>query len=125
MSRAFLLLKAKGLCTDGGASLMARQCMDLCKGWLRAASRNTFAFANWLRGGSCLARARYHVSAGGRKEGEVLSLRCGGERGDGRKLVHGSFAWASRGLRGGFAGLRKTGPGILGRHASGETFQDL
>jgi len=100
MSRAFLLLKAKGLCTDGGASLMARQCMDLCKGWLRAASRNTFAFANWLRGGSCLARARYHVSAGGRKEGEVLSLRCGGER-----VMAGNWSTeASRGLRGGFAG---------------------
>ena len=64
-------LVAKGLYTDAGASLMATQGMDLCKGWLRAASRNTFAFANWFHGGSCLARARYHASAGGGKEGEV------------------------------------------------------
>ena len=89
---------AKGLYTDGVASLMARQGMDLCKGWLRAALRNTFAFANWFRGGSCLARARYHVSVDGRKEGE----------GDGRKLVHGPTE-ASRGLRGGFAGFAKQG----------------
>ena len=31
------------------------------------------------------------------------------QEGDGRKLVHGGFAWASQ-------GLRQTGPGILGRH---------
>ena len=62
--------------------------------WLRTGSRNTFAFANWSRGGSCLAGERYHVSAGGRKEGEVLSLRCGSER------VAGNWSTeASRGLR--------------------------
>ena len=38
--------------------------------------------------------------------------------GDGRKLIHRGLAWASR-------GLRKTGCGILGRHASGELFEDL
>ena len=67
--RFFLVVK--GLCTDAGASLMATQGMDLCKGWLRAASRNTSAFANWFREGSCLARTRYQVSAAGGKEGEV------------------------------------------------------
>jgi len=92
LSRVFFLV-AKGLYTDGGASLVATQGMDLCKGWLRAASHNTFAFANWFLGGSCLARARYHVSAGGRKEGEVLSLRCGGER-----VMAGN--WSTEALRG-------------------------
>ena len=38
--------------------------------------------------------------------------------GDGRKLIHRGLAWASR-------GFRKTGCGILGRHASGELFEDL
>ena len=104
-----IFLVAKSLYTDGGASLMARQAMDLCKGWLRAASRNTFAFANWFRGGSCLARERYHVSAGGRKEGEILSLRCGSER------VAGNWPTeASRGL-GGFAGLRRALPASRNR----------
>ena len=74
---------------------MATQGMDLCKSWLRTASRNTFAFANWSRGGSCLAGARYHVSACAGKEGEVLSLRCGGER-----VMAGKWSTeASRGLR--------------------------
>ena len=37
-------LVVKGLHTDGGASLEATQGMDLCKGWLRVASRSTLAF---------------------------------------------------------------------------------
>ena len=110
---AVFFLVAKSLYTDGGASLVARQGMDLCKGWLRAASRNTFAFANWFRGGSCLARERYHVSAGGRKEGEVLSLRCGSER------VAGNWPTeASRGLW----GLRRASPGFAGFAKQGLEF---
>ena len=105
-SRAVLFLVAKGLNTDGGFREWLRkasQGLDLCKCWLRAASRNTFTFANWFHGGSCVARARYH----------------------GPRRLSVGFAWASRGLRGGFAWLRETGPGIPGRHASGETFEDL
>ena len=62
---------ANGLYTDGRASLMATQGMDLCKGWLRTALWNTFAFPKWFRKGSCLARARYRVSADGIMEDEV------------------------------------------------------
>jgi hypothetical protein len=49
------------------------------------------------------------------------------KREGGRKLAHGGFAWAL-GASPGFAGLcrlRETGLGILGRHASGEAFEDL
>ena len=45
---------ARGLDTDRGASLEATQGMDLCTGWLRAALRNSFAFAR-----QCLSEFLY------------------------------------------------------------------
>ena len=99
------LLVAKGLYTDGRASRMARQGLDLCPGWLRAASRNIFAFPNCFRGGSCVAGARYHVSEQVEERKVRLEPRnCGGER-----VMAGYWSRLRVGFAGASPGFAKQG----------------
>jgi len=97
MSRVFLFLKAYTLM---GGFARGYTSMDLCKGWLRATSRNTFAFANCFRGGSCLAYQRWRKGRWG------LSL-CGNE-----KVFTGNWSTEALNGRRGLAGLCETGLGI-------------